>query len=86
MTRCFIVALLAASTSSLGVCILSLYCARLAFVSGQQGTNVVGSCKRTSYAQTGHLTMHVNSAVFSVTGDKRHARFSRGSFAFLNSK
>lgn len=55
MTRCFIVALLAASTSSLGVCILSLYCARLASVSGRQCTNVVGFCKRTSYVQTGHL-------------------------------
>lgn len=55
MTRCFIVALVAASTSFLDVCILSLYCTRLASMCGQQSTIVVGSCKRTSYAQTVHL-------------------------------
>lgn len=55
MSRCFIVALLAASTSFLDVCILSLYCTRLASMSGQQGTTVVGSCKRSIYARTIHL-------------------------------
>lgn len=55
MSRCFIVALLAASTSFLDVCILSLYCTRLASMSGQQGTTVVGSCKRSIYARAIHL-------------------------------